>query len=84
MGEHDPLIKDALMAIIERGDFIKSIADDKGELNPIKSSRGKSSADILAQIENDPAIVVGLIKRSQTYDSIVETKYPNEIRTGSV
>jgi len=25
MGQHDPLIKDALMTIIERGDFIKSL-----------------------------------------------------------
>jgi phosphoenolpyruvate synthase/pyruvate phosphate dikinase len=65
MGEHDPLIKDALMAIIERGDFIKSLPNDKEELSPIKSSTGKSSADILTQIENNPAIVSDLIKRSQ-------------------
>jgi phosphoenolpyruvate synthase/pyruvate phosphate dikinase len=66
MGEHDPLIKDALIAITDREDFIKSSPNDKEELSPIKSSKGKSSADILAQIENDPAIVSDLIKRSQT------------------
>ena len=29
LGKSDPLIKDALMTIIERGDFIKSLPDDK-------------------------------------------------------
>ncbi len=71
MGEHDPLIKDALEAITERGDFIKllppdSYRDEKDNLGNIKSSTGKSSADILASIKNDPAIVTGLIKRSET------------------
>src|SRR5690242_17244766 len=31
LGKSDPLIKDALMTIIERGDFIKSLPDDKQE-----------------------------------------------------
>ena len=31
MGQHDPLIKDALMAILERGDFIKLSPNDKQE-----------------------------------------------------
>jgi rifampicin phosphotransferase len=65
MGQHDPLIKDALIAITERGYFIKSSPDDKEVPGPIKSSKGKSPADILAQIENDPAIAADLIKRSQ-------------------
>src|SRR5205823_510312 len=29
MGQHDPLLKDALMTIIERGDFIKSLPNDQ-------------------------------------------------------
>jgi len=65
MGEHDPLIKDALIAITEREDFIKPAPDDKDSLGRIKSSKGKSAADILAQIENDPAIVSDLIRRSE-------------------
>src|SRR2546423_2120195 len=48
IGQHDPLIKDALMAIIERGDFIKSLPGDGKELSPIKSNKGMSSADIQA------------------------------------
>src|SRR5260370_6797444 len=80
MGEHDPLIKDALIAITERGDFIKSLPDDKEELSPIKSSKGKSSGDILAQIENDPAIVADLIKRNQT--SVEGLKHNIQTRSG--
>jgi phosphoenolpyruvate synthase/pyruvate phosphate dikinase len=66
MGEHDPLIKDALEAITERGDFIKLLPKDQDDLGRLKSSTGKSSADILASIKNDPAIVAGLIERSET------------------
>jgi len=65
MGQHDPLIKDALMTIIERGDFIPSLPDDKKEQHPGKSNNGMSSAGLQAQRENDPAIVPDLIKRSQ-------------------
>ena len=36
MGQHDPLMKDALMTIIERGDFIKSLPNDKKEPSPVK------------------------------------------------
>jgi pyruvate,water dikinase len=80
MGEHDPLIKDALIAITERGDFIKPLSNDDAVLAPIKSSKGKSSADILAQIGNDPAIVVDLIKRNQT--SVEELKRNIQTKSG--
>ncbi|MEL7565635.1 MAG: phosphoenolpyruvate synthase [Dehalobacterium sp.] len=66
MGQHDPLMKDALMTIIERGDFIKSLPNDKKEQGPGKSSKDMSSAGFQAQIENDPTIVSDLMKRSQT------------------
>jgi len=79
MGEHDPLIKDALIAITDRGDFIKSSADDKDDL-PIKSSKGKSFADIQAQIENDPAIVADLIRRNET--SVEELKQTIQTKSG--
>lgn len=66
MGEHDPLIKGALIAITERGDFIKSLPDDRSALGPIKSSAGKSVADILEKIADDPLVVADLIKHSET------------------
>lgn len=60
MGQHDPLMEDALMTIIERGDFIKSLHDDENAPNP-----RRSNPDPLAQFDNDPTIVSDLIKRSQ-------------------
>lgn len=66
LGHSDPLIKDALITIIERGDFIKSDPNDKSEPGPVKSHKGMSSADILEEAGNDPAIVADLIKSSET------------------
>ncbi|MCF6410279.1 phosphoenolpyruvate synthase [Pseudalkalibacillus salsuginis] len=80
LGHSDPLIKDALMTIIERRDFIISLPNDKKEQSPGKSNKGMSSADLQAQIENDPTIVSDLIKRSQT--SIEELKHNIQTKSG--
>jgi len=80
LGKSDPLIKDALMTIIERGDFIKSLPDDKKEQRPGKSNKGRSPADFQTQIEYDPAIVPDLIKRSQT--SIDELRHNIQTKSG--
>ncbi|MFD1774080.1 phosphoenolpyruvate synthase [Paenibacillus rhizophilus] len=74
-GQHDPLIKGALMTIIER-DFIKLLPND--QTAPIL---GRSKTDMLAQFENDPTIVSDLIKRSQT--SIEELKQNIQAKSGS-
>ena len=71
MGKFDPLIKDALTTIIERGDFIKSLPpdnyrDDKKESDPTKSNKAVSHPNYQALNDYDPAIVSDLIKRSQT------------------
>jgi pyruvate,water dikinase len=81
MGQHDPLLKDALLTIIERGDFIKSLPDDKKEPRPGKSKKGMSPADLQTQIENDPTIVSDLMKRSQT--SIEALKQNVQTKSGS-
>ncbi|MCM3165911.1 phosphoenolpyruvate synthase [Peribacillus frigoritolerans] len=81
MGQHDPLMKDALINIIERGDFIKSVPNDKQEQSSGKSNKSVPSADSRAQIENDPTIVSDLIKRSQT--SIEELKQNIQTKSGS-
>src|SRR5262245_2704520 len=62
MGQHDPLIKDALMTVIERGDFIKSLPNEKQEPNPNKSNKAIPSVDFKAEIDNDPTIVSDLIR----------------------
>lgn len=66
MEQHDPLMKDALMTIIERGDFIKLLPNDKKELSPGKSNKVISPAGFRTQIENNPTIVSDLIKGSET------------------
>ncbi|MCM2584192.1 phosphoenolpyruvate synthase [Bacillus stercoris] len=76
MGQHDQLLKDALMTLIKRRDFIKSIPNDKTAPNP---SRG--NADMPAQVENDPTIVSDLIESSQT--SIEELKQNIQTKSGS-
>src|SRR5437773_6097998 len=81
MGKGDPLIKDALVTIIERGDFIQSLPDDKQEKTPGKSNQGPSLANFKVLNEYDPAIVSDLIKRSQT--SIEELKHNIQTKSGS-
>lgn len=65
LGKNDPLIKDALMTVIEWGDFIKSSPDDQQE-----QSSGKSNQATLRNFQTlndyDPTIVSDLIQRSQT------------------
>ncbi|MEH7237689.1 phosphoenolpyruvate synthase [Bacillus sp. JJ1562] len=81
MGQHDPLMKDALITIIERRDFIKTLTNDKQEQSFGKSNKTVSSANSQVQIENDPTIVSDLIKRSQT--SIEELKQNIQTKSGS-
>ncbi|QOS79068.1 phosphoenolpyruvate synthase [Paenibacillus sp. JNUCC31] len=71
----DPLIKGALMTIIER-DFIKLLPND--QTAPVPS---RSHIDAPAPFENDPTIVSELIKRSQT--SIEELKQNIQTKSGS-
>ncbi len=79
MGQHDPLIKDALMALIEREDFLQSLSDDKQEQRP-----GKSDNKVIPpyeQIGNDPTIAADLIKSSQT--AIEELKHNILTKSGA-
>jgi pyruvate,water dikinase len=78
MGQHDPLIKDALVTIIERGDFIKSSPNDDSAR---KRNKETSPAAPSAQIENDLTIVFDLIKNSQA--SIEELKRNIQKKIGS-
>lgn len=71
MGQHDPLLKDALITIIEQ-DFIKCLPNDKEEQNNNKNSKSVQNENSEEQIECDQAIVSALIKKSQT--SIEELK----------
>ena len=81
LGKSDPLIKDALTTIIERGDFIKSLPDDKKEQGPGKSNKGRSLADYQTLNEYDPTIVSDLIQSNQT--SIAELKQTIQKKSGA-
>jgi len=71
----DPLIKGALMTIIER-DFIKLSPDD-----PTAPMPGKRHPDRPAPFENDPTIVSELIQRNQT--SIEALKHNIQTQSGA-
>jgi len=76
MEQHDPLMKDTIMNIIKREDFIKmEPVDEKTSITT------KGNTVIPEQFENNPAIVSDLIKRSQL--SIEELKANIQTKTGS-
>lgn len=81
LGESDPLIKDALMNIIERGDFIKVLPNDKKEISSKKRNNSMPSSGYQTQIEHNLTIVSDLIKSSQT--SIEELKHNIQTKSGS-
>ncbi|MBW4617528.1 MAG: phosphoenolpyruvate synthase [Desmonostoc vinosum HA7617-LM4] len=80
LGKSDPLITDALMTLLERGDFIKSLPDDQPEQSSSKSNTGRSPADFQTLKEYDPAIVGDLIERSET--SVRELKHNIQTKSG--
>lgn len=75
LGKSDPLIKDALMTVLER-DFIKMLPDDNTAPNPYKST-----ADKMREIENNPSIVPDSIKRNQ--ESLEALKHNIQTKSGS-
>lgn len=95
MGQHDPLMKDSLKNIIERGDFIKSLPNDEKEVSPSGNEKGPTSWAFQAQIDNDPGrlgeqqtkfatsptIVDELIKKHEK--SIEELKHNIQGKKGS-
>jgi rifampicin phosphotransferase len=77
LGKSDPLIRDALMVIVKREDFIQPPTVDE---NQPGSGRGKTAADYQKLNEYDAAVVADLIKRSQT--SIAGLKQNIQSRSG--
>ncbi len=71
LGRSDPLIGDALQTILDRGDFIPMLADDR--------PGGTPAGGLPVPIENDPAIVAELI--GHNHASITALK--RDIRTKS-
>ena len=71
IGKSDPLIRDALQTVLDRGDFIPPLPDEAPGAPP--------AADPPTPIETDPAIVTDLIERNQA--SVAALK--RDIRTKS-
>ncbi|MCF6407327.1 phosphoenolpyruvate synthase [Chitinophaga filiformis] len=80
LGKSDPLIRDALTTILERGDFIKLLSDEGQQMNSGKSNGGPPPTDFLTLKDYDPAIVADLIKRREAI--IHELKRNIEGRSG--
>ena len=73
MGRGDPLIRDALQTLLDRGDFIPSLPDE--------SPGGPPVVGTPLTIETDPAIVAELIGRTQA--SIAALRRDIRTRSGS-
>ncbi len=72
LGKSDPLIRDALETVLDRGDFIPTLPNQGSGWAP--PGQGASA------IETDPAIVDELIARSQA--SIASAKHDIQTRSG--
>jgi rifampicin phosphotransferase len=72
VGRSDPLTRDALETVLERGDFIPTLPGGGPGGPPVGSAS--------APIETDPAIVTGLIERSQA--SIAALRRDIRTKTG--
>ncbi len=75
LGKSDPLIKDALNTIMNREGFIKILPD-----KPAKSNNPMPAGSVPVPIENDLAIVTGLIQGSQT--AIEDLKQKIQTKSG--
>jgi pyruvate,water dikinase len=81
LGKSDLLIQNALMTILERGDFIKLLSSEIQETGSSKSKQGVSPASFQTLNDYDPQIVSDLISRSRT--SIDELRREIQTRSGS-
>ncbi|MEU6661847.1 rifamycin-inactivating phosphotransferase [Streptomyces sp. NPDC046821] len=70
MGRGDPLVRDALETVLDHGDFVPSLPDASPGARPPAGAAP-------APIENDPAVVTGLIERSEASVAALE----RDIRT---
>ncbi|MEH6938565.1 phosphoenolpyruvate synthase [Bacillus sp. JJ664] len=77
MGQHDPLMKDAIMTIVDRKNFIKSFPNKQEQ----SSNKNVPSADSQVPLENNSTIVSELIHKNQA--SIEELKQNIQTKSGS-
>lgn len=78
--QSDPLIKDALVSLVEREDFIKSLPKGKKVRSLSKINKGMSWDFLEQNLQKDPTIVLDLIKSSEI--SIEELKQNIQTKSG--
>jgi len=81
IGQHDPLIQDALLTILQRRDFIPLPPHDEQEQRPGSSTPVRPPAGVHAPAESDPGIVPALMKKSQA--SIEALQHTIRAQSGS-
>lgn len=81
LGKSDPLIKDALLTIAQREDFIQQLPEVKTASGPGQRIPGTAPAGSGATTGSDPAIVMELIKSSEA--SVEELKHNIRTKSGS-
>lgn len=79
LGNHDPLIKDALLTLVAREDFIQSLPNENP--NSVQSDKRPSVFNPPPPIKNDPQIVADLIARSES--SLLELKQKIQAKSGT-
>jgi rifampicin phosphotransferase len=67
LGKSDPLIKDALETVLERGDFVPEVDDENAATMPLAGGPPVT-------IETDPTIVTELIERNQASLATLESE----------
>ncbi|PGS48820.1 phosphoenolpyruvate synthase [Bacillus sp. AFS041924] len=80
IGKSDPLLKDALLKVVAREDFIQSSPENK-DTSTTRNSQDQSSSNFKPLIENDPTIVSELINKNKT--SIEELKQNIQTKSGT-
>jgi len=70
MGRGDPLMRDALETVLERGDFVPSLPD------PGPGAGGPPTGGTSLPAEADPAIVSELIERSEAFLAALKREIP--------
>jgi len=79
LGRSDPLIKDALLTVLDRENFIKIIPADEAPSQP-NTATIKPAQEPQAPADFDPSVVSDLIHRSQT--SLETLKQAIQAKTG--
>lgn len=81
LGKSDPLVKDALLTILEREDFIPVSPELQPAASPGKSKPGIPAPQEQDPLKSDPAIVTELIKNNEA--SVGELKQAIEGKSGA-